>query len=69
MNYAAIGARAAPGDRAPIPLAFPWPAVPVLSLCRGLVPGVGVHSKPGRWLGLQQGRTQLPQPQFGDNPL
>lgn len=67
MNYAAIGAQTAPGNGAPIPLAFPWTAVAVLSLSQGLVPGVAVHSKPRHWLGLQQGRTWLPQPQFGDS--
>lgn len=46
MNYAAIGAQAAPGNGAPIPLAFPWTAVAVLSLSQGLVPEVAVHSKP-----------------------
>lgn len=46
MNYAAIGAQAAPGNGAPIPLAFTWTAVAVLSLSQGLVPEVAVHSKP-----------------------
>lgn len=45
MNYAAIGAQAAPGDGAPVPLAFPWTAGAVLSLSWGLMPEVGVHSK------------------------